>query len=98
MKGFYLTIAALLSIFVLSTTVKAEELLDADRIISAMEDNYNGYTYKNVHKLDSFIAALGDQYTPERYQAIMDPARFTGLLNEKHAEQAFATWLFSERN
>jgi hypothetical protein len=40
--------------------------------------------------MDKFVAALGDDYTPERYGAIMDETRFAAVLDEKSAEQIAA--------
>ncbi|HLE17113.1 MAG TPA: hypothetical protein VI728_02380 [Syntrophales bacterium] len=90
MKRILVAAAAVITIIGVNTSgAKAVELLDAERIIAAMEDSYDGYTYKNITSQEKFIAALGDSYVPERYQAKADSERYISLLDEKRSEEAF---------
>lgn len=86
---FAVTAATFALAFAIGTgTAGAGELLDSQRITSAMEDQWQGHNYRNTMNLDKFVAALGDYYTPERYGVIMDSTRFAGVLAEKHSEEA----------
>ena len=58
---FAVTAAIFTCAFVIGTgSAGAGELLDSGRIIAAMEDQYQGYNYRNTMDLDKFVAALED--------------------------------------
>jgi len=86
MKRILVAAAALIILTALNTgTAKAGELLDADRIIAAMEESYGGYAYRNIYKLEGFIAALEESYEGrDTYMNIVDQERFIAALGDSY--------------
>lgn len=78
----------------------AGELLDSQRIIAAMEDQHEGYNYRNTMNLDKFVAALEDNatgayrntHTRESYIASLQD-NHQGYYRNIHTQESFVAAL-----
>lgn len=61
----------------------AGELLDSDRIITAMEDQWQGHNYRNTITLDKFVAALEDGRAGE-YRNTHTQDSYVAALKDNH--------------
>ncbi len=82
MKRIFGVIAAVAFVS-MGTTALAGELLDSGRIITAMEDQWQGHNYRNTHTSESFIASLKDNH-PGYYRNIHTAESFVAALQDSH--------------
>lgn len=71
-----IAIIMVLSSLMLGTVDKASaEDANTEAVTKTVRD-----AYRNITDLDKFVAALEDDYTPKRYGAVMDKARFSSVI------------------
>jgi len=83
MKRIFGVLAAVALASIGTHTAMAGELLDSDRIITAMEDRWQGHAYRNTHTAESFVSALQDNH-PGRYRNIHTAESFIAALGDGH--------------
>ena len=85
MKRIFAVAAAIFTCaFVIGTgSAGAGELLDSGRIIAAMEDQYQGYNYRNTMDLDKFVAALEDNRSGD-YRNTHTQDSYVASLQDNH--------------
>lgn len=75
-----IAIIMVLSSLMLGTVDKASAADANTEAVAAPVRDGDGPAYRNITDLDKFVAALEDGYTPQRYAAVMDRARFSPVI------------------
>lgn len=98
---FALTAATFACAFAIGTGFAgAGELLDSQRITAAMEDQWQGYNYRNTMNLDKFVASLEDNgkgayrntHTQDSYIASLQD-NHQGYYRNMHTQESFVAAL-----
>lgn len=89
MKRIFGVLAAVALASIGTHQAMAGELLDSGRIITAMEDRWQGHAYRNTHTAESFVAALQDNH-PGRYRNIHTAESFVASLGDGYTPGRYA--------
>lgn len=98
---FVVTAATFACAFAIGTGFAgAGELLDMQRITVAMEDQWQGYNYRNTMNLDKFVASLEDNragayrniHTQDSYIAALQDSH-QGYYRNTHTQESFVAAL-----